>query len=59
MSSNVTAQDILAQADALKRTLDVSFRDKIVESIYADAESIARCFRWFSPCASSRSCPRR
>jgi ferrous iron transport protein B len=42
MSSTVTAQDILAQADALKRTLDVSFRDKIVESIYADAESIAR-----------------
>src|SRR4030065_637234 len=41
MSSNVTAQDILAQADALKRSLDVSFRDKIVESIYADAEVIA------------------
>jgi ferrous iron transport protein B len=41
MESNVTAQDILAYADVLKRTLDVSFRDKVVESIYADAESIA------------------
>jgi ferrous iron transport protein B len=31
----------LAQADLLKRTLDVSFRDRIVESTYADAEAIA------------------
>jgi ferrous iron transport protein B len=41
MESNLTAQDILARSDALKRTLDVSFRDKIVESIYSDAEAIA------------------
>jgi ferrous iron transport protein B len=41
MASNITAQDILTRSDTLKRTLDVSFRDKIVESIYADAEAIA------------------
>jgi ferrous iron transport protein B len=41
MEGNLAAQDILARSDALKRTLDVSFRDKIVESIYADAEAIA------------------
>jgi ferrous iron transport protein B len=42
MESNaVRAEDVLMRADALKRTLDVSFRDKIVESIYADAEAIA------------------
>jgi ferrous iron transport protein B len=41
VQSSVAAQDILAQTDALKRSLDVSFRDKIVESIYADAEAIA------------------
>ncbi len=42
MESNVVrAEDVLMRADALKRTLDVSFRDKIVESIYADAEAIA------------------
>ncbi|HJW83685.1 MAG TPA: ferrous iron transporter B, partial [Anaerolineae bacterium] len=33
---------ILAQADALIRTLDTSFRDQIVEAAYADAEQIAR-----------------
>ncbi len=41
MAGNITAQDILTRSDTLKRTLDVSFRDKIVESIYADAEAIA------------------
>jgi ferrous iron transport protein B len=41
MEGNLAAQDILVRSDALKRTLDVSFRDKIVESIYADAEAIA------------------
>jgi ferrous iron transport protein B len=41
MEGNLAAQDILARSEALKRTLDVSFRDKIVESIYADAEAIA------------------
>ena len=42
MESNVVrAEDILTRADVLKRTLDVSFRDKIVEAIYADAEAIA------------------
>jgi len=39
--TKATPQEILARADALKQTLDVTFRDKIVESIYADAESIA------------------
>jgi len=38
---NITAGDILTKADALKRTLDESFRDKFVEAIYADAEAIA------------------
>ncbi len=37
----VTPQDILARADALQRTLDVSFRDQMVQAIYADAERIA------------------
>jgi ferrous iron transport protein B len=40
-SKVVRAEDVLTRADALKRTLDVSFRDKIVEAIYADAEAIA------------------
>jgi ferrous iron transport protein B len=41
METNLAAQEILTRSDALKRTLDVSFRDKMVESIYADAEAIA------------------
>ena len=39
--ANITAQDILERAQTLNRTLDVSFRDKMVEAIYADAEAIA------------------
>jgi len=37
----VTVHDILSRAETLQRTMDISFRDKIVESIYADAEVIA------------------
>lgn len=37
----ITPQDILTRANTLKDGLDASFRDKIVEAIYADAESIA------------------
>ncbi len=40
-TTSVTPQDILARADALQRTLDVSFRDQMVQAIYADAERIA------------------
>ncbi|MFQ5854721.1 MAG: nucleoside recognition domain-containing protein [Anaerolineae bacterium] len=44
MSSNPKSgkpQDILARADALQHALDVSFRDRMVQAIYADAEQIA------------------
>jgi ferrous iron transport protein B len=34
--------DILVRADALRATLDEGFRDRMVESIYRDAENIAR-----------------
>ncbi len=33
--------DILARADALRRTLDGAFRDRLVEAIYAEAQRIA------------------
>jgi ferrous iron transport protein B len=33
--------DILEQADRLRRSLDVAFRDQLVEAIYRDAQSIA------------------
>lgn len=36
----VTPQDVLNRADTLQRTLDVSFRDQMVQAIYADAERI-------------------
>jgi len=36
------AQPILTLAEALQRRLEGSFRDRVVESLYADAESIAR-----------------
>jgi len=36
------AQIILTHADRLQRSLDRSFRDQMVESLYADAETIAR-----------------
>lgn len=42
----ITPQDILARADALQHTLDVSFRDQMVQAAYADAERItARAVR--------------
>lgn len=37
-----TADDILAQADVLRRGLSGNFRDQLVESIYDDAERIAQ-----------------
>ncbi|NLC58563.1 MAG: ferrous iron transporter B, partial [Armatimonadetes bacterium] len=41
-SQEVTAgQQILERADALRPTLEASFRDRIVEAIYAEAEAIA------------------
>ncbi len=36
-----SAENILAQADALRRTLDTAFRDQVVEAAYADAAQIA------------------
>jgi ferrous iron transport protein B len=36
------ARSILARAEALQRDLEGSFRDRIVESLYAEAERIAR-----------------
>ena len=38
----VTPQDILRRADELQHSLGASFRDELVESIYADAEVIAK-----------------
>ena len=37
-----TGTDILAQVDQLQRGLDGSYRDTIVESIFADAEAVAQ-----------------
>ena len=37
-----TGTDILAQVDQLQRSLDGSYRDTIVESIFADAEAVAQ-----------------
>ena len=36
-----TGTDILAQVDQLQRSLDGSYRDTIVDSIFADAEAVA------------------
>ncbi|GIV18986.1 MAG: ferrous iron transport protein B [Armatimonadota bacterium] len=36
------APSILAQTEALQRRLEGSFRDRVVESLYAEAETIAR-----------------
>lgn len=38
----LTPQDVLARADQLQRQLGGQFRDKIVESLYQEAERIAR-----------------
>lgn len=38
----LTPQDVLARADQLQRELGGQFRDKIVESLYQEAERIAR-----------------
>ncbi len=38
----LTPQDVLARADELQRQLGGQFRDKIVESLYHEAEHIAR-----------------
>lgn len=45
-TSSITPQDILARADTLQHSLDVSFRDQMVQAAYADAERItARAVR--------------
>ncbi|MDP6595089.1 MAG: hypothetical protein QGI86_04210 [Candidatus Poribacteria bacterium] len=40
-ANTFTAKDILERTEALNPTLDMSFRDKIVEAIYVDTEAIA------------------
>ncbi len=42
MSAAVTPRDVLARADELQRRLGPSFRDRIVESLYAESERIAQ-----------------
>ncbi|MEE8192752.1 MAG: hypothetical protein V3T74_08415 [Gemmatimonadales bacterium] len=45
-----TAERILESAERLRRSLDVSFRDQIVEAIYDDAQAIAgRAVRYGKP----------
>jgi ferrous iron transport protein B len=41
-STHLTAENVLARADALRQNLSGSFRDQLVQTIYADAETIAR-----------------
>jgi len=40
--SDISPQDILNKADALQRKMDISFRDSIIQSTYADAEKLAK-----------------
>ncbi len=42
MSAAVTPRDVLARADELQRRLGPAFRDRIVESLYAESERIAQ-----------------
>ncbi len=41
-TSSLTPQDVLAEAARLRRSLGPGFRDQMVQSIYAEAERIAR-----------------
>ncbi|MBI5567195.1 MAG: ferrous iron transporter B [Chloroflexi bacterium] len=40
--TTVSANDVIARADALRRDLSGNFRDQLVEAMYTEAETIAR-----------------
>jgi ferrous iron transport protein B len=42
MTTSIQPNDVLAKAEALRNNLSTGFRDEIVKSMYAEAESIAR-----------------
>jgi ferrous iron transport protein B len=42
MTTEVQPNDVLAKAEALRGTLSTGFRDEIVKSLYAEAETVAR-----------------
>ncbi|GAB4563235.1 MAG: nucleoside recognition domain-containing protein [Anaerolineae bacterium] len=42
LQPDLSPAEIVRRAEELKRELDLNFRDQLVESIYAEAESIAR-----------------
>jgi ferrous iron transport protein B len=42
MTTQINPNDILAKAETLRNNLSSGFRDEIVKSLYAEAESIAR-----------------
>jgi ferrous iron transport protein B len=42
METNITPNDVLAKAEALRNNLTSGFRDEIVKSLYAEAEKVAR-----------------
>lgn len=42
MTSEITPQDVLAKADALRSQLSSGFRDEIVKSLYAEAEKVSQ-----------------
>jgi ferrous iron transport protein B len=42
METNITPNDVLAKAEALRNNLTSGFRDEIVKSLYTEAEKVAR-----------------
>ncbi|HET9914200.1 MAG TPA: nucleoside recognition domain-containing protein [Anaerolineales bacterium] len=42
METNITPNDVLVKAEALRNNLTSGFRDEIVKSLYAEAEKVAR-----------------
>ncbi len=42
MGTNITPNDVLVKAEALRNSLTSGFRDEIVKSLYAEAEKVAR-----------------
>ncbi len=42
METNITPNDVLAKAEALRNNLTSGFRDEIVKSLYTEAERVAR-----------------
>ena len=42
MGTNITPNDVLVKAEALRNNLTSGFRDEIVKSLYAEAEKVAR-----------------